>query len=264
MSTTQAETHHSPHSHAEDHIADARGRARQMLGAEAHLAEVADWRMALVSARDALILVWLTWILLQAIGPPRFSSHMLVAFSVGVALLFGISTGRSTWTRVRYYESELERERREIRDHLDHEQEEVRVLYAAKGFSGQLLEQIVETLSADDDRLLRVMMEEELGLSMNHVAHPLVVGAWNFAGAVLAGGALALPTLWLDPASSVKWVVGGGSFLLGIVSVVSARVTGRAFTEFFASAMVMAAVVGGTVYFLAQWLTAAVQAATSV
>lgn len=260
MTSDTPQSDRSQHFHAEDHISDARGRARQVLGAEAHLTEVSDWRMALVSARDALILVWLTWVLLQGLESPAVSGQLLVAFSIGVALLFGISTGRSTWTRVRYYEAELDRERREIQDNLEHEKEEVRVLYAAKGFHGPLLEQIVDTLSADDDRLLRVMMEEELGLSMHHVAHPLVVGAWNFAGAVLAGGTLALPTLWLEPASATPWVVGGGGVLLTIVAVVSARVTGRTVMEFLASAVVMAAVTGGVVYFLAQWLSSLVAA----
>lgn len=257
MPTDASTSHRSPHTHsdAEDHITDARGRARQVLGAEAHLTEVSDWRMALVSARDALILVWLTWVLLQSLETPAVSGQLLVAFSIGVAMLFGISTGRSTWTRVRYYEAELDRERGEIQNNLEHEREEVRVLYAAKGFEGDLLEKIVDTLSADDDRLLRVMMEEELGLSMNHVAHPLVVGAWNFAGAVLAGGTLALPTLWLEPTMASKWVIGGGGLLLTIVSVVSARVTGRTVMEFLASGIVMAAVTGGIVFFLAQWLS---------
>ncbi len=241
-------------SDAAEHITEARQRARQVLGAEAHLGDVDDWRQMLVSARDALILVWLTWVALQGFGQPAFAGHMLVAMAIGIALLVGISTARSTHTQVQYYEAELERERTEIREAFDEERDEVRVLYAAKGFRDPLLGQIVDTLSADDDRLLKVMMEEELGLSLHHIHHPLIVGAWNFAGAAVAGIALALPVRWMQPEMGMKWILAGGAALLGVVSLVASRATGRRTLEFFTTAVVMAVVTGGAVYFLAQWL----------
>ncbi len=249
------------HEHAEvsadaaEHITAARQRARQMLSSEAHVGAVDDWRRVLVSARDALILIWVTWAVLEGFGAPLFSSLMLVAMAIALALLCGISTGRSTQTQVQHYTDELERERSEIRDHFDHERDEVRALYAAKGFRDPLLEQIVETLTADDDRLLKVMMEEELGLFMHHVPHPLVVGLGNFAGALIAGLALALPSLWLAPDATRLWVMFGGATLLAGISVVSARAAQRPTIPVFMSGLIMAVVTGGVAYFVAQWLT---------
>lgn len=240
-------------SDAADHIDDARQRARQFLGAEAHLGEVGDWRRVLVGARDALIGTWLLWVALQGFGNPPFAGFLLVALAIALALMVGISTARATHTQVEYYTAELERERTEIREHFDHECEEVRVLYAAKGFREPLLGQIVDTLSADDDRLLKVMMEEELGLSMHHVQHPLIVGLWNFAAAVAAGLMLALPVVWLTSDWARVWVPTGGLVLLLAVSILAARATGRAALEFFTVGALMAAVTGGVVYFLAQW-----------
>ena len=240
---------------AADHVAEARRKARQMLGGEAHLGAVDDWRRALVSARDALILIWLTWVALRGFGDPPFNGLMLIAMAIALALLLGASTARSTFSQVQYYAAELDRERAEIRDDFDHECEEVRALYAAKGFREPLLGQIVETLTADDDRLLKVMMEEELGLSLSYINHPLMVGAWNFGAALVAGMALALPVSLISPDHAHVWMPTGGSALLLIVSLVAARATRRSPMEFFAVGVVMAVVTGGVVYFLAQWLS---------
>lgn len=242
-------------SDAAEHVRDARRRALQVLGGEAHLGAVDDWRRVLVAARDALILIWVMWVALQGFGNPSASGYFLVVMAPAWALLVGISAGRSTHTQVEYYAAEFDRERAEIRDNFEEECEEVRALYAAKGFQEPLLGQIVDTLSADDDRLLKVMMEEELGLSMHHVAHPLTVGLWNFTGALAAGLMLALPGAWLSPESARNWMMIGGSVLLAIVSIISARSTGRSMLEFFTVGLFMASVTGGVVFLLAQWLS---------
>ncbi len=249
---------HTASSDAADHLVEARQRARQVFASESHLGAVDDWRRALVSARDVLILIWLTWVALHGFGDPPFSGLMLVAMAIALALLIGISTGRSTFTQVQYYATELDRERSEIRDNFEQEREEVRALYEAKGFCEPLLGRIVDTLSADDDRLLKVMMEEELGLSMHHINHPLIVGLCNFAGALAAGLALALPAWLCSPQSAHLWMSIGGSVLLLIVSIIAARATRRATLEFFTVGMVMAVVTGGVVYFLAQWFASLV------
>ena len=226
-----------------DHLTEARRRARQMLAGESHLGPIDDWRRALVSARDSLILIWLTWVVLHGFADPPITGLMLVAMAIALAMLVGMSTARSVHTQIQYYSTELERERAEIRDHFEEECEEIRVLYAAKGFSEPLLGQIVETLAADDDRLLKVMMEEELGLSMHHINHPLIVGLWNFAGALVAGLFLALPVSFLTPELVQWWMPVGGVVLLLIVSIIAARVTRRDILEFLTVGMVIAAVV---------------------
>jgi VIT1/CCC1 family predicted Fe2+/Mn2+ transporter len=237
-----------------DHLSEARHRARDMLSTEAHLGAVDDWRRALVSARDAAIVVWMVWLSLHGLNDPAYSGALITAVAFGVAVLMGVSTARSTHMQVQHYADELERERREIRDDFDHEREEIRVLYAAKGFTGKLLDDVVETLCADDDRLLKVMMEEELGLHLYHMNHPLIVGVWNFGAAMIAGLALALPALFASTTSMHWWMPIAITAVLLVVSVLAAVVTERNTIECFVTAVVMAGVAGGVAYFLARWL----------
>ncbi len=254
------EDHGAP-SDAADHLVEARQRARQILSGESHLAAVDDWRGALLSARNALIFVWLAWVCLHSFGDPPFTALLLVALVFGLACLLGISAGRSTSAQFQYYAAELDREQAEIRDHFEEECDEVRALYAAKGFREPLLTQIVDTLAADDDRLLKVMMEEELGLMMHHINHPLVVGLWNFTGALIAGLALALPAVWVEPASMHVWMPIGGTVILAAIAGVTARATGRNVVELFTVSVVMALVTGGVAYFLSVWLSGFVHSA---
>jgi VIT1/CCC1 family predicted Fe2+/Mn2+ transporter len=64
-----------------------------------------------------------------------------------------------------YFEAERAREYRhiEIAPHL--ETEEIREIYAQKGFQGELLDRIVATITADRDVWVAVMMAEEHGLA---------------------------------------------------------------------------------------------------
>ena len=57
----------------------------------------------------------------------------------------------STIADADYYESEREREYRHIREVPNLEREEIRQIYADKGFSGELLGRIVDTITANQD-----------------------------------------------------------------------------------------------------------------
>lgn len=61
----------------------------------------------------------------------------------------------------------------------------VRELYRAKGFSGQVLEQIVSTLSKDRDLMAKELLANE-GIAETHVS-PIRAGLTTFAAFVLAG-----------------------------------------------------------------------------
>ncbi len=66
----------------------------------------------------------------------------------------------------------IEEERWEIEHHRPQEREELAEMYR-KGSEGKLLEEVLDVLMADDNRLLQVMLEEELGLTLEAYEHPV-------------------------------------------------------------------------------------------
>ena len=63
-----------------------------------------------------------------------------------------------------YYESERARESAEIDTMPEEEREEIREIYASKGFTGELLDRVVDTITAHRESWLATMMDEELHL----------------------------------------------------------------------------------------------------
>jgi predicted membrane protein (TIGR00267 family) len=64
-----------------------------------------------------------------------------------------------------HYQSELEREYRHIQEAPNLEKNEIREIYQNKGFDGELLDKIVDTVTANKDVWVAVMMAEEHQLS---------------------------------------------------------------------------------------------------
>ncbi len=72
-------------------------------------------------------------------------------------------------------------------DHLpEKEKEEIRDIYRAKGFEGELLEKIVEVITADKDRWVDVMMKEELEMS-EETKSPFAMGGVTFLSFLIFG-----------------------------------------------------------------------------
>ncbi len=123
------------------------------------------------------------------------------------------------------YESERAREYRHVRNVPSLERDEIRALYARKGFDGELLERIVETITANEDVWVAVMMSEEHQLApierSASVRSALVVG-----GAALVGSFVPLlPFVWLPVgvASGVAIALAAG--VLFALGAYKARVT---------------------------------------
>ena len=63
-----------------------------------------------------------------------------------------------------YYAAERARELSEIERMPQAERQDIRDVYASKGFRGELLDQVVQTITANRDSWLSTMMDEELHL----------------------------------------------------------------------------------------------------
>lgn len=98
---------------------------------------------------------------------------LLMAIALGWATWKVCRTAWLGWSRLERLHRLIEQEKYEIEHHRPQEKEELVVLYRSKGFEGELLQEVVEVLMADQDRLLKVMLEEEMGLTLEAYDHPL-------------------------------------------------------------------------------------------
>src|SRR2546422_5462436 len=96
------------------------------------------------------------------------SNTVLVAAGFAAAITESISMGAVGYTssvsQRDYYRAEREREEAEVETMPEAERQEIREIYAAKGFSGELLDQVVDTITANRERWVATMMDEELHL----------------------------------------------------------------------------------------------------
>ncbi len=182
------------------HVVDARLKG-YVASSEIHGTELpGHYSAAADAAKETAITLLILWTLFHE---TRMSFSQIHLFS----LLFVIGylfwkVGRSAilgYSRLERLHRLIEEERWEIEHHRSQEKEELKALYAAKGFSGKLLDEVVDVLMADDNRLLQVMLEEELGLNLESYEHPLKQAAGACVGVVGASfimsfGLFFLPT----------------------------------------------------------------------
>lgn len=84
------------------------------------------------------------------------------------------------------------REERHIREIPEGEREEIRQIFAGKGFDGELLEQIVDVITSDRRRWIDTMVMEEHGLQLE-TASPTRAAMTTFAAFVIAGAVPLMP-----------------------------------------------------------------------
>lgn len=135
---------------------------------------------------------------------------------------FSMAVGnyQSTKSRRQLIEKVRRTEQRHIRLVPDGEREEIRQIYRAKGFEGQMLEHIVETISSDEELWINTMLVEEHGLQLQ-TPNPARAALVTFGAFCAVGLIPLLPYLVsgleasvLFPVSSVA--TAGAFFLIGL------------------------------------------------
>lgn len=96
------------------------------------------------------------------------STHVLVVTGIAAAITESISMGAVAYTSFGsdrdFYLAEKRQEQNEISIRPDEERQEIREIYATKGFQGQLLDDVVSTITSNRETWVSTMMNEELHL----------------------------------------------------------------------------------------------------
>jgi VIT1/CCC1 family predicted Fe2+/Mn2+ transporter len=113
---------------------------------------------------------------------------LILGFANLLADGFAMSVGAylSTKSERAAYRKHRRTEYWEVDNIPESEREEIREIFADKGFEGKLLEDVVEVITADRDRWVDVMMKEELQM-IEERKSPLAMGAVTYLSFLLIG-----------------------------------------------------------------------------
>jgi vacuolar iron transporter family protein len=135
------------------------------------------------------------------------SKTVLLATGFAAAFTESVSMGAVGYTSALserdYYAAERAREEAEIDTTAEAERQEIRDIYAGKGFSGDLLDRVVDTITANRDAWLTTMMDEELHLQPVKSAD-ILRSASLITLATLVGHLIPLlPFVWLPRSTAL-------------------------------------------------------------
>lgn len=147
-----------------------------------------------------------------------FPSVVVLVMGIANLLADGFSMGVSNYEAVSSERHFAEAARRTEEQHIelvpDGEREEIRQIFSAKGFSGESLEIIVDTVTSDQNLWVETMLQEEYGLSQIP-PNPLLSAWWTFCAFVLVGLVPLLPFLFPVVDLSSQFLI--SAVLAGIV-----------------------------------------------
>ena len=131
----------------------------------------------------------------------------------------------STKAAHEFYESQLQREQKEIMEIPHMEVQEIRDIYYKKGFRGKQLEGIVKKITSNKKLWLETMMSEELRLLPTDYDKPLKSTLVVGLSAVLGSLIPVLPFFFLDVKLGMAYALITSIITLFIVGSIKAKIT---------------------------------------
>lgn len=193
MASSDPSPHDLEHDHSIESIADRLNR-----GPETNY--LRDW---VFGGIDGAVT---TFAVVAGVAGAELSTGVVLILGVANLLADGFSMAAANYSGVKAERDDYERLRQmEIR-HIaaapEGEREEVRQIFAAKGFEGEDLDRAVDVITASHERWVRVMLEEEHGAPRAERS-ALLSGLFTFVAFFICGAAPLIPFLFGGMRSSL-------------------------------------------------------------
>lgn len=165
------------------------------------------------------------------LGVAAASNSIRLVLAAGLAATFAesISMAAVAYTsnvaERDYYYRQVKREKEEMRDVPEVEREEIREIYRNKGFQGDLLEKVVDTITSNEEVWLDTMMREELMLAPIQKGRPFMAALVVGFSAVIGSLVPLFPFLFLPIQQGIYVSLIVSAVVLFIVGAMKARLT---------------------------------------
>jgi len=163
------------------------------------------------------------------VAAATYQTKIIVVAGLAAAFAESISMAAVAYTSTKaareFYYSQLEREKKEIKEIPHMEVQEIKDIYYKKGFRGKQLAAIVKKITSNKKLWLETMMAEELKLFPDDYENPVksafVVGISAVIGAVIP----VLPFFFLDVRSGMVLALSLSIIILFVIGAAKAKVT---------------------------------------
>lgn len=126
-----------------------------------------------------------------------FSSVVVIILGCANLLADGFSMAASNFVGIKSEKEKTEQAHREEQLHIDlipeGQREELRQIFANKGFEGRTLDDIVDTISANRELWAQTVVQELFGMQQVDAGKPMRAGAATFVAFVVIGAIPLLP-----------------------------------------------------------------------
>lgn len=203
-----------------------------------------------------------TFAVVSGVAGAALSSQIVIVLGLANLLGDGFSMAVGNYLGTKSEAQQRDQARKREEQHIEKipegEREEIRQIFAKKGFQGEELEKVVDVITSDRQQWVDTMIQEELGMSLDGPSPVKAAGA-TFSAFVVIGflplfsfvANLIKPQFFADPFLVSALLTGAAFFIIGALK---ARYVGQAW---FLSALETTGVGGiaaGLAYFVGVFL----------
>jgi len=191
-----------------------------------------------------------------------FSSVTIIVLGIANLIADGLSMAVSNYQATRTAREFAEEARRVEERHIDEipegEREEIRQIFARKGFEGEALETVVDVITQRRDVWIDTMLMEEVGIQLQS-PQPLRAALTTFGAFVLVGAIPLLPFLLVEESRTDAFLISIALTALTFfgIGAVRGHLLGRSAVRSGFHTLLTGGAAAAVAYWVAAWLRTA-------